>query len=146
MSGEENKAIALRLYEEIINTGDFDKADEVISPDLVDHEETPFPVPPGIEGFKQGFSTFREVFPDLRMDVQDMIAEGDKVVARLTVHGTHQGEFMGMPPTGNPIEVTATDIFRIGDGKIVDHWGNFDDLGMMQQLGAIPPPGQTGMS
>jgi steroid delta-isomerase-like uncharacterized protein len=147
MSGEENRAIALRLYEEIINTGDFDRAEEVLSPNFVEHEEVPVPADlQGIDAFKQFFSMLRGAFPDMRMDVQDMIAEGDKVVARLTVHGTHQGEFMGMPPTDNPIEVTATDIFRIGDGKIVDHWGNIDNLGMMQQLGAIPPPGQTGRS
>ena len=144
MSVEENKAIVLRSYEEIINTGDFDRAEEVFTSGFVDHEEVPgLAGPPGIEGFKQAFSILRGAFPDLRMDVHDMIAEGDKVVARVTVQGTHQGEFMGMPPTGNRVEVSATDIFRIEGGKIAEHWGNFDNLGMMQQLGAIPPPGQT---
>jgi len=142
---EENKTIVLRSYEEVINTGDFDRADELFSADVVEHEVVPgLEQPPGLEGFKQFFSMLRRAFPDLRMDVQDTIAEGDKVVARVEVHGTHQGEFMGMPPSDNRIEVTAVDIFRLEDGKIAEHWGNFDNLGMMQQLGAIPPPGQPG--
>ena len=143
MSEQENKDIVLRSYQEVINTGDFDSAEEFFSTDLVEHEEVPgLTGPPGIEGFKQAFSILRGAFPDLRMDVHDMIAEGDKVVARVSVHGTHRGELMGMPPTGARVEVTATDIFRIEGGKIAEHWGNFDNLGMMQQLGAIPPPGQ----
>ena len=81
-------------------------------------------------------------FPDIQMNVEDMIAEADKVVARVSVSGTHQGEFMGIDPTGNRVAITGIDILRIADGKIVEHWGNFDDLGMMQQLGVIPEPGQ----
>ena len=138
---EENKAIVRRSYEEIINTGDFDRAEEFFTPNFVEHEQVPgLEGSPGLEGFKQSFSMLRRAFPDLRMDVQDMIAEGDKVVAHVSVHGTHQGEFMGMPPTGNQIEITATDIFRLEGGKIAEHWGNSDTLGMVQQLGAMPPP------
>ena len=144
MSAEENKAIAHRLYEEVINTGDLDRAEELLTPDFVEHEEVPVPADlPGIDAFKQLFSMIRGAFPDFRMDVQDMIAEGDKVVARIIGHGTHQGEFMGISPTSNRIEMSAIDIFRIEGGKIAEHWGNADNLGMMQQLGAIPPPGQT---
>ena len=79
-------------------------------------------------------------FPDLQMNVEDMIAEGDKVVARVRMSGTHQGEFMGIDPTGNRVEISGIDILRVADGKIVEHWGNFDDLGMMQQLGVIEQP------
>ena len=82
---------------------------------------------------------FFTAFPDLHMKIEDQIAEGDMVASRLTVHGTHKGEFMGMPPTGKQITITGTDIVHIKDGKAVERWGNFDDLGMMQQLGVIPP-------
>ena len=99
----------------------------------------------GYEQAKQNAALFLAAFPDFHMDVHYMLAEGDKVAAHATVSGTHQGEFAGMPPTGNRVEVTATDILRVEDGKIAEHWGNSDNLGMMQQLGAIPPPpGQPG--
>ena len=143
MSAEENKALVLSLYEEVINTGELDRAHELLAPDFAEHEEVPVPAHlTGVDAFEEFFSMLRSAFPDLRMDVKDMLAEGEKVVARIEVHGTHQGEFMSMPPSGERIEVTATDIFRLEGGKIAEHWGNFDNLGMMQQLGAISPPGQ----
>jgi predicted ester cyclase len=83
---------------------------------------------------------FRDAFPDLRFTAEDIIAEGDKVAARYTMRGTHQGEFMGVAPTGNRIEVTGIDIVRFEGGKMVEHWANSDELGMMQQLGVIPAP------
>ncbi len=89
---------------------------------------------------KQYFSSLHSAFPDVHMDVEDMIAEGDKVVARVSVSGTHQGEFMGIDPTGNRVTITGIDILRIVDGKVVEHWGNFDDLGMLQQLGVMEQP------
>ena len=140
MSPEENKAIVHRAYE-AINQNNLDALDELVASDIVDHD----PVPgqgPGLEGVKQYFSSMHTAFPDFQMDVEDMIAEGDKVVARVKVGGTHQGEFMGIDPTGNRVTITGVDILRIAEGKIVEHWGKFDDLSMMQQLGVISEPEQ----
>ena len=139
MSAEENKAIARRGYE-AINQNNLDALDEVVAPDITDHDPAPGQAP-GLEGVKQWFSSMHTAFPDFRMNVEDMIAEGDKVVARVRLSGTHQGEFMGIDATGNRVTITGIDILRVNaDGKIVEHWGNFDDLGMMQQLGVMEPP------
>ncbi len=140
MSAEENEAIARRGYE-AINQKNLDALDEVVASDMIDHDPAPGQAP-GLEGVKQYFSSLHTAFPDVQMNVEDMIAEADKVVARVSVSGTHQGEFMGIDPTGNRVTITGIDILRITDSKIVEHWGNFDDLGMMQQLGVIPEPGQ----
>jgi predicted ester cyclase len=99
--------------------------------------------PPDLESFKQFLPMFRTAFPDMSPTVEDMIAEGDKVVDPLTWQGTHQGELMGIPPTGNTVTVTEMHIYRISEGKIVERWGQPDLLGMMQQLGAVPPPGEA---
>ena len=139
MSAGENKAIARRGYE-AINQNNLDALDEVVAPDLTDHDPAPGQAP-GLEGVKQWFSSMHTAFPDFRMNVEDMIAEGDKVVARVRLSGTHQGEFMGIDATGNRVTITGIDILRINaDGKIMERWGNFDDLGMMQQLGVMEPP------
>ena len=139
MSAEENKAIARRGYE-AINRNNLDALDEVVAPDITDHDPAPGQAP-GLEGVKQWFSSMHTAFPDFRMNVEDMIAEGDKVVARVRLSGTNQGEFMGIDATGNRVTITGIDILRVNaDGKIVEHWGNFDDLGMMQQLGVMEPP------
>ena len=140
MSAEENKAIARRGYE-AINQNNLDALDEVVASDITDHNPSPGQAP-GLEGVKQWFSSLHTAFSDFHVDVEDMIAEGDKVVARVTGSGTHQGEFMGIAPTGNRIEFSGIDILRIAEGKVAEHWGNFDNLGMLQQLGAIPEPGQ----
>ena len=138
MSAEENKAIARRAYE-AINQKNLDALDEVVASDMTDHDAGPGQAP-GLEGVKQLFSSLHSAFPDFQMNVEDMIAKGEKVVARVSWSGTHQGEFMGIAPTGNRVEVSGIDILRIAEGKIVEHWGNFDDLGMMQQLGVIEHP------
>ena len=143
MSVEENKAIVHRIMEEIFNKGNVAAADELIASNFVDHN----PVsgqPAGLEGLKQVVTMFRTAFPDLHCTVEEMIAEGDKVVARGTIRGTHKGEFMGVPPTGKRVRVTGIDIARIAGGKVVERWGNFDEMGMMQQLGVVPPPEQAG--
>ena len=85
----------------------------------------------------------RSGIPDFKATIDDVVAEGDRVVIRMTFRGTQTGEFMGMPPTGKSISVGVIDIFRIAGGKIVEHWGQMDSMGMMQQLGAIPAPGQS---
>jgi steroid delta-isomerase-like uncharacterized protein len=136
---EENKAIARRGYE-AINQNNLDALDEVVASDITDHDPAPGQAP-GLEGVKQWFSSMHTAFPDFQMNVEDMIAEGDKVVARVSLSGTHHGEFMGIDPTGNRVTITGIDILRINaEGKIVEHWGNFDDLSMMQQLGVMEPP------
>ena len=142
MSTTEHTAIVREIYD-IINTGDLSRADAVIAPDLVEHEEMPG-MPPGIEGFRGFVRTFRSAFPDLRMTVEDVISEGDKVATRFTMRGTQQGAFMDIPPTGKSITVTGMDLMRIVGGKVVEHWGQTDSLGRLQQLGVIPAPGQAG--
>jgi steroid delta-isomerase-like uncharacterized protein len=139
---EENKAIVRRFsepFEEFWRTGDVDALDEVLAPDFVYHQPM---TPPDREGFKQTLPMFRAAFPDMRYTIEDMIAEGDKVMDRIAWQATHQGEMMGIPPTGNTVRVTAIHMSRIAEGKIVERWGQPDNLDLMQQIGAIPEPGQ----
>jgi steroid delta-isomerase-like uncharacterized protein len=125
---------------ELLSAGDIDGFGDLIADDFVEHEETPG-LEPTKEGVKQFFHMYRAAFPDLRMEPQDVLASGDKVVARARATGTNQGEFMGMPATGKSVDVQLIDIIRFGDdGLAREHWGVFDALGMMQQLGAIPAP------
>jgi predicted ester cyclase len=124
---EENKAIARRLYE-IISTGDFGRAEEIVDADAPDNELLPDDPPAKlIDTFKETFSEAREGFPDLSITVENVVAEGDRVATRVIMRGTHQGEFQGIAPTGKRVEVRAMDMFRISEGKIVEHWGHADD-------------------
>jgi steroid delta-isomerase-like uncharacterized protein len=134
---EQNKALSRRIAEECFNKGNLAVADEVIAADFVDHSAPPG-LAPGVEGFKQLVAMYRNAFPDIRTTIDDVIAEGDKVVIRWTGRGTHKGELMGIAPTGKTVTVTGIGIDRIANGKIVEHWESFDQLGMMQQLGVIP--------
>ena len=129
------------IYERI-NTGDIDGFGEFLSDDFVEHEELPG-LEPTKEGVQAFFRMYRAAFPDLRMSVEDLVVSGDKAVARVRATGTHQGEFMAMPATGRSVDVQLIDIMRFGDdGLVREHWGVFDAMTMMQQLGAIPegPP------
>src|SRR5215210_1314250 len=124
---EENKIIASRVYE-IISTGEFDRAEEIVDPDAPDNELLPHDPPAKlIDTFKETFSEARESFPDLSITVEDVMAEGDRVAARVVMRGTHRGEFQGIAPTGKRVEVKGIDMFRISEGKIVEHWGHADD-------------------
>ena len=130
-----------RLYD-LINAGDIDGFGRQLADDFVEHNGAPG-VPPTKAGTLQYFQMLVKAFPDFRMDVQDVIASGDKAVARLQVVGTHKGEFMGIPATGKSAAVNLIDITRFGnDGLAREHWGVFDQLALMQQLGVIPagPP------
>ena len=128
-----------RLYE-LMSAGDIDGFGEHLAEDFVEHEEMPA-LGKSKEGVKQLFHMYRAAFPDLRMEAEDVLVSGDKVVARVRATGTHQGELMGMPATGKSVDVQLIDIIRFGDdGLAREHWGVFDALGMMQQLGAIPTP------
>lgn len=144
MSAEQNKALVRRLMEEVFNGGNISIVDESVALDFVDHEELPPGIPPGREALKQIPAIFHSAFPDFKVTIDDLIAEGDKVVVRSTWSGTHQGEFLGIPPTGQPVSFGVIDIIRIADGKFVEHWGQMDNMGMMQQLGVVPAPGEGG--
>ena len=140
MSTEENKAIARRLVEEVINVGKLEAAAQYFTPDYIDHAATPG-LPPGVEGFTAFFTAFRAAFPDLHYHIEDVVAEGDRVVQRAMAHGTMKGDFLGMPATGKNATWSEMHIVRVKDGKIVEHWANVDQLGMLQQLGLAPAPG-----
>ncbi len=143
MSAEENKALVRRYAEEILNQKNLDLFDEIFAPDFVQYAAEPNQVS-GVEDLKQFFVMMRSGFPDFQVTVEDLFAaEGDKVVLRFTFRGIHQGEFIGVSPTGNQVTMAGIDIFRIADGKIVELWNQEDVLGMMQQMGAIPEPGQS---
>lgn len=142
MSAEENKALVRRFYEEVFNQKKTAAIGELFDPNMVDHALPPG-LPSGIEGAKQVWRMYLAAFPDLHFTVEDIIAEGDKVVARLTAQGTQQGALMGIPPTGLHVSIRGIDILRIAGGKIVEIWANFDMLDMLQQLGVVPAPGQT---
>jgi steroid delta-isomerase-like uncharacterized protein len=136
---EENKAIFRRYVEEVGNEGNLDLVDEIFS-DYVSHQPDSSVLERGPEDVKRFMGEFRSAFPDFHTTVEDQIAEGDKVATRWTMRGTHEGEFRGIAPTGKQITVTGIGIFRFSDGKVVESWDNFDQLGMMQQLGVVSSP------
>ena len=141
MSTEVNKVLLRRSVEEVFSAqGDLDVADEIYAPDYVGHN----PLDPedvrGPEGAKEQARMYRSAFPDVRLIIEEQVAEGDKVVTRWIAYGTHQGEMMGIAPTGNQVRVEGITISHIQEGKIVQEWELFDTLGLMQQLGAAPTP------
>jgi steroid delta-isomerase-like uncharacterized protein len=135
MSNKENKAFAARMYEEIHNKGNLEKAEEFVTPDFVDHNPADPNMPKGPDGVRHVFGMFRSAFPDFHTTVEDIIADEDRVVSRVTMHGTHKGEFMGIPATGKEVSIPVIDIMRISNGKAAERWGVADVAGMMQQLG-----------
>lgn len=131
----------MRRAYELINAGDIDGFGRLVAAGFVEHEETPG-LPPTKEGVLELFRGYRAAFPDMRMAVEEVIASGDRTVARVKVSGTQDGEFMGMPPSGRRVEVQLIDIMRFDDaGLIAEHWGVVDMLSLLQQLGAIPQGG-----
>lgn len=132
---ERNKAQVRRVIEEIYNRGDLSVVDQVAASNLVIHASSQ--EIRGHEGAKQYVTVLRAGFPDLHLTVEDQIAEGDMVVTRWTARGTHTGKFQGIPPTGREVRVSGADIDRIIDGKTVECWVHMDQLGLLQQLGAI---------
>ena len=141
MSAEENKAIVRQFYDEVVNKGNINMIDKIAAMNYVDHTAPPG-IPPGKEGEKVWFKMIRAAFPDGRTTIDDIIAEGDKVVVRATMKGTHKGEFMGIPATGKQVTISGIDVTRFVNGKSTEHWGQWDTLGMMQQVGVVPSPGQ----
>ena len=139
---EENKALVRRQEEELFSGGKLDVADEVYAPSYVGHDPSNPEEVRGLQAAKRAASEYRKAFPDLQLSVEDLIAEGDRVAARLRFRGTHLGELNGIAPTGRRVDCTGSVISRIEEGKIAEDWANFDDLGMMQQLRVIPEPEQ----
>jgi steroid delta-isomerase-like uncharacterized protein len=139
MSTEQHKMSIQRWVEAAWNKGNLAVADEVYSADYLLHD----PAGPieGLEALRQFLTTFRTGYPDLHATIEEMIAEGDKVVWRYTLRGTHRGEFMGIAPTGKAITLTGCLLSRFVGDKVVEDWNNYDALGMMQQLGVIPSMG-----
>lgn len=142
MSAEENKAIVRRVFEEVFNKRNLAVADELLTPDSLNHDDPHGVGPVGPESLKQVVQMLSAAFPDLHMTIEDVIAEGDKVFIRTTSSGTHQGAFMGIPPTGKRFTQQQMHLVRVVDGQVTEHWDVRDDLGMMQQLGVIPARGR----
>ena len=141
MTPEENKARVRQAFNEIMNKGNLSAVDEYLAPDFVGYFSNA-PAVQGREGFKQFISMWLAAFSPLSVTVDDALAEGDKVVARVTFRGTHTGPLMNIPPTGRQVVTTGLNIFRLVDGKTVEQRAMSDDLGLMQQLGVIPAPAQ----
>jgi steroid delta-isomerase-like uncharacterized protein len=138
-----NHAATMQRAYELISQGDIDGFGRLVAAGFVEHEETPG-LPPTKEGVLELFRGYRAAFPDLRMHVEEVIASGATTVARVTVSGTQDGEFMGMPPSGRRAEVQLIDIMRFDDaGLIAEHWGVVDTLSLLQQLGVIPAGAPT---
>jgi predicted ester cyclase len=132
---EQNKTLARRWFEDLFSRGNLDVANEILSAEFVDHltheDER------GLEELKLYVSIYRTAFPDIQDAVEDIVAEGDKVVVRWTSGGIHQGEFMGVAPTGRHVTFTGMRLFRIAENKIVESWVNIDERGLQEQLGAV---------
>ena len=138
---EENKALVRRWFEELFNEGNLDVADEIISSDHLEHDPTLPDLPIGPEGQKQLVSLYRSAFPDARITIEEQAAEEDTIVTRWTGRGTHQGELMGVAPTGEQVTITRVVVNHVSEGKIEESWSNYDALGMLQQIGAVPAGG-----
>jgi steroid delta-isomerase-like uncharacterized protein len=141
MTTEQTKAMTRRFYEEMLNGKNLDRIEELFATNYQAHPPGA-PEPLTREAFKQFNHLFLIGFPDLHITVEDEIAEGDKAVLRMTVRGTHQGAFMGIPPTGKHVRWTGMSITRVEDGKIAEQWGEQDFLGLLQQLGVVAAPAQ----
>jgi steroid delta-isomerase-like uncharacterized protein len=140
MSTEENKMLVRRQFDEIWNGGNWATADELYAPNYVNHD--PYNPDQGIgpEGFKQRVSGYRNVLHGFDLRIERQIAEGDMVETHWSLRGTHGGELEGTPPTGKPVYVDGQLLSRIADGKFAEEWVHWDTLGLLRQIGAVPPP------
>jgi steroid delta-isomerase-like uncharacterized protein len=135
---QQNKDLVRRSIEDVWNQGKYDTVEGYVSNDFVVHGSTATGEVYGADGVRAYFGSLRTAFPDLHFAIEDQIAEGDRVVTRWVAQGTHQGEFQGVAPTGARGRIIGHDIDRIADGKIVECWSIFDELGLMIQLGLVP--------
>lgn len=135
MTTRDNKSVYRAFIEEVANRGNFAAADELLADDVVEYENLPEGLPPNGDGIRQLFRMLRIAFPDLNITIEDLLSDGNKVIARVTLRGTHRGELLGLAPTGRKVAYEAIDISRIVDGRLVEHWGIPDYLTMFRQLG-----------
>ncbi len=140
MATEEPKAL-IRRWVELWNAGDAAAIAALVTPDYVRHDPNA-PEVRGPEAERQLVAMYRAAFPDLHFTVEHLVADGDLVVARFTVRGTHRGELMGIPATGAQVTLDAMELFRLAGGKVAEQWVAMDALGLLRQLGAVPAPGQ----
>jgi steroid delta-isomerase-like uncharacterized protein len=138
---QENKAIVQRFWK-VWEEGNIDLVDELLAADHVNHNPATPDQPAGAEGVREVVNMFRSAMPDLKVVIEDMIAEGDKVVVRYTLEGTHEGELFGVAPTGRRLSIKSIAVERVSEGKLREHWRITDSLDMMQQLGVVPESGQ----
>jgi predicted ester cyclase len=138
MSVERNEAVAAAVVERVMNRGDLEAVEERFAAGYVEHDVLPSTIPPGLEGMKQLVGMLRGAFPDLRYDIEDVVADGDRVVLRITGRGTMRGTLFGLPATGRSASWSEIHISRFAAGKVVEHWSVTDQLGMLQQLGLAP--------
>jgi steroid delta-isomerase-like uncharacterized protein len=132
-----NKALVAEFIDALFTRGEPAAVDRYLAPGFVNHD--PFPgFTPDREGLRQTALVFRQAFPDWHSRLEVLIAEGDLVAERFTARGTHQGELLGVPPTGHQVTLAGINIFRVQDGKLLERWGRTDDLGLLQQLGIVP--------
>jgi steroid delta-isomerase-like uncharacterized protein len=136
MATKDNKEL-VRKFWEVAEKGDYDAFGDYITEDSVDHSPMPGQ-PPGLEGVKYIFKMLKAAMPDFSQEIVDMVAEGDRVVVRAVSRGTHQGEMMGLPPTGKQVQIDEIHIVRVKDGKMTEHWGLVDQAALMAQLGLTP--------
>jgi len=137
---EDNKAVAQKFVDRM-NKGDLSVVDEIFDPAYVEHGAMPG-IPPTREGLKQMFSMYLKAFPDMKISVSHLVAEGDYVLVHHRTKGTNKGEFMGMPATGKSVDFNEMHLVRFAHGKAIEHWGVEDSMTMMQQLGLAPAPGK----
>ena len=135
---EQNKTVVRRLFDELWNKGNLQVADEIIAPTYQHHDASTPDLGKGPESEKKRATLYRNAFPDLRLTVEGLVAEGETVVARWSCHGTHKGELNGIPPTGKQFTISGVTIAHFENGKMVEGWVNWDALGLMQQLGLVP--------
>jgi len=140
---EVNKNVVRRLFEEVWNKGNLPVTDELFAPNYAHHDSSTPDVGRGPESEKKRATLYRTAFPDLRLTIEDIIAEGETVVARWSCRGTHKGDLGGIAPTGKHFTISGISIARIANGKMAEGWVNWDALGLMQQLGVVPELGKA---
>jgi steroid delta-isomerase-like uncharacterized protein len=140
---EQNKAIVRRLIEEVWNKGNLSVADELFAPNYQHHDASTLDFGRGPESEKKRATLYRTAFPDIRLTIEDIIAEGETVMTRWSCQGTHKGDLSGIAPTGKQITISGVTIARLANGKMAEGWVNWDALGLMQQLGVVPELAKT---
>jgi steroid delta-isomerase-like uncharacterized protein len=140
---ENNKAIVRRLLEDFWNKGNLSLADELFAPNYEHHDASTPDFGRGPESEKKRATLYRTAFPDVRLTIEDIIAEGETVMTRWSCRGTHKGDLRGIAPTGKQINISGVTIARLANGKFAEGWVNWDALGLMQQLGVVPELGKA---